>query len=113
CASARGRGTGSRRDLLAGVEQALGVEDALDLLLKHRASAAQLRGEMRQLEDAHAVLARDGAADRDRPGRELVHGGEGSALLHGVVRREQEARMDVAVAGMAEAARLEAVPRSD
>jgi hypothetical protein len=57
------------RDLLSGVQQALGVEDALDLALQLERRCVQLLFQLGRLEDTHPVLAGDRPAEGNRPSR--------------------------------------------
>src|SRR5882724_1820161 len=54
-----------RRDVLAGMEQALGIEGALDALEALDLGRAELHAHLVDLLHAHAVLAGDGAPDLD------------------------------------------------
>src|SRR6185369_17944142 len=54
-----------RRDDLAGVEPAAGIERALDRFHLRALGGRELHAHRRQLLDADAVLAGDGAAHRD------------------------------------------------
>src|SRR5450432_345329 len=57
---------------LAGVEQTLGIEDALDAHLQIDERVGLLKREIGSLEDADAVLTRERAAHRDHVAKELL-----------------------------------------
>ena len=79
---------GRPRELLARVQQVLRVEEALDLLVQVERARAPLARELAALQEAEAVLARDRAAERGRPGRRdprprARRGASSSGLLGG------------------------------
>jgi len=89
-----------RRDHLAGIEQALGIEGALHGQHLRAFLGAELHAHGVELLDTDAVLAGDRAAHRDAGlqdvGAELL----APVQLVGIVGIEQDQRMQVAVAGM-------------
>src|SRR5205085_2040226 len=92
----------TRLALLPGVEQPLRVEGLLDARVELVGVGAPLALELAALQPAEAVLAADRAAEADREVEQLVAGVVGAPLLVGVVVREEERGVDVAVACVAE-----------
>ena len=88
--------------LLAGVQQVLRVEGLLDPVVQVVARRAELVLELAALQPADAVLAADRAAEAQRELEQLVARVVGALLLVEVVGREEERRVDVAVACVAE-----------
>ena len=98
-----------RRDHLAGIQQFLGVEGALERQHLLAFGRSELHAHRRQLLDADAVLAGDGAAERDA-GLEDVGAEQFAAVqLVGIVGIEQDQRVQVAVAGMEDVAAAQPV----
>src|SRR4051812_1642837 len=97
------------RQLLAGVEQAPRVEQPLDPLVERDRGGWPLVAEVAVLDLADAVLAGDRPAELVGAGEELVGGGDRAGARGGVGAVEQEARVQVAVAGVAPGAGIEAV----
>ena len=98
---------------LARVEQALRVEGLLQPQVQVVARRAELVLELAALQPADPVLARDRAAEAQGELEQLVTGSVGAALLIGVVGREEERRVDVAVARVPERQRRHVVPGAD
>src|SRR5690349_20982770 len=86
-----------RRDAFTGIQQRLGVERALDRekALEHR--GLELRAHAADLLDANAVLARDRPADVDAQLQDSIAELDGALLVAGLVRVEQDQRMQVAI----------------
>src|SRR5690606_1319590 len=84
------------REHLAGVEDALRVEDAQDLPLDLPLVVAELLGEPAALQDPDPVLAGERATEADRGAEQLV-GRSPDARRHDLAL-EDEIRMQVAVA---------------
>src|SRR3954453_15107711 len=99
--------------LLPGVEQALRVERLLDRRVEPIRLGAPLPLELAALQPADAVLAADRAAEADREVEQVVARRVGAALLVGIVGREEERGVDVAVARVAERERDHAVALAD
>src|SRR4051812_16264566 len=69
-----GDGPAASQQDLGGVEDALGVEDGLQLAGQSRAALAELPAEPLPLQDADAVLTGDGAAQRESEGHDRLEG---------------------------------------
>src|SRR5918992_3327792 len=87
---------------LAGVEDAFRIEGVLHGGVDPESVVAELFGEPGTLEEAHAVLAGDRAAQVDRRPEDVLEGGPGSSDVLGVPVVIDERGMQVAVPGMAE-----------
>ena len=117
CAGRRGTGRApalaSRLALLAGVQQVLRVEGLLHPQVQVVAGRSELVLELAALQPADAVLAGDRAAEAQRELEQLVARVVGALFLVEVLRREEERRVDVAVAGVTERERGDVVPLAD
>src|SRR6185312_12795730 len=100
-------------ELLARVEQTLWVEDLLDRLVHGDRSRLPLIRELAVFHQADTVLPRDRAFELDREREELVGRLLGALELGRLIEVDHERGVEVAVAGVAPAARLELVPASD
>ena len=101
-----------RRDDLARIEQAGRIEGPLDGAHPLALGRRELHAHRRQLLDADAVLAGDGAAHGDAEVEDLGAEGLGAMQLVAVVGIEQDQRMQVAVAGMEDVGAAQAVRAS-
>ncbi|MNF32012.1 hypothetical protein D3C84_127870 [compost metagenome] len=97
------------RDVLAGVEQAAGVEGCLDCMEHSQLVAVELGAHLVDLLAAHAVLAGDTAADLHAQFENLAAQGFGTLQLTGLVGIEQDQRVHVAIAGMEHVGHAQAV----
>src|SRR3954469_9534277 len=97
------------RNLFARVEQALRVQRALDGLVRAQRAAAQRAA----LEHAQPVLAGHRAAQPPREREQLARRLAGPVELAAVAGVDQEGRVQVPVAGVPPAQRLQAVPGAD
>src|SRR5438105_11665239 len=86
-----------RRDLLAGVEEALRVERPLDPGVQVERGLRPLTRELAALGPADAVLPRDRASKPDGKLEEVLRGSLGPLELCFAVRFHEEGRMQVAV----------------
>ena len=109
--AARDCGRGS--ELLAGVQQPLGVERGLDRPVQRDRRRAPLALEPASLDEPEPVLAGDAAAEPHREVEQLLRRSLGAAALRLVARIDQERGVEVAVAGVAPAAGGKAVPLAD
>src|SRR3954468_5635856 len=104
--------SGSRlrsRQLLARIEQALGVQRVLDGPVDPHGGRVPLAREPPALEHPDAVLAGDRPARVQSEGEELLHRRLGPGQLLAVAGVEQERGVQVAVARMPPRARLQAM----
>src|SRR5215208_7309585 len=99
--------------LLPRVEQALRIESLLDRGVQPVRLRPPLALQLAALQPPDPVLAADRAAEADREVEQVVAGRVGAALLVGVLGREQERGVDVAVARVAERERDHAVALAD
>src|SRR3954462_14201908 len=99
--------------LLARVQQVLRVERLLQPRMQVVADGTELPLELSALQPADSVLPGDGSAEMERELEELVAGGISAPLLVGVVGREEEGRVDVAVARVSERERGNAMALTD
>src|SRR5262245_59524952 len=99
------------RELLAGVEQPFRVERPLDLLVQLERPRRPLTRELSALDPTDAVLARDRAAEPHGEPEELL--GRLFRPRELVVGRDEEGRVQVAVAGMPPAAGGQIVAAAD
>src|SRR5262249_35996154 len=88
------------RDVLARIEQSVGIERALHALEALDLRGGELYAHLVDLLHAHAVLASDGAADLDAFLEHLAREALGAVELVGVVRVVENQRVQVAVAGV-------------
>ncbi|CAI8810606.1 hypothetical protein EMIT0373P_20256 [Pseudomonas chlororaphis] len=88
------------RDVLAGVEQAAGIEGRLDRVEQGQLVAVELGAHLVDFLPADPVFAGDAAADRDAQLEDLAAQGFGAVQFAGLVGVEQDQRVHVAVAGM-------------
>mmetsp|Transcript_29715 Transcript_29715/g.46395 ORF Transcript_29715/g.46395 Transcript_29715/m.46395 type:complete len:222 (+) Transcript_29715:279-944(+) len=98
-----------RRDLLAGVEGAGGVEGGLELQHLRALLGAELHAHGVQLLDTHAVLARHGAAEGHAALQDLGTEQLAALQLVGVVGIEQDQRVQIAVARVEDIGAAQAV----
>src|SRR5579859_708417 len=108
-----GRSAGEPCQLLARVEEALRVERPLDCLVQLDGPRRPLLLELPALQPAGAVFARDRAAEPYRQTDELLARGPGAGPFVLALRREEERRVEVAVAGVAEAEPDQVVTAAD
>src|SRR5947207_6940760 len=88
--------------LLAGVQEVLRVEGLLDPVVQVVACRAELRLELAALQPADAVLAADRSAEAQRELEQVAACVVGAPRFVEVVGREEECRVDVAVARVTE-----------
>src|SRR6266496_187659 len=112
-ARARSPATSGVSDLLAGVEQALRVEDALDLVVELERARRPLALELPPLQPADAVLAGNGSAEAHRQGEQLCGRNVRPGELVLVMRGDEERRVQVAVTRVSPAAGDEVVAAPD
>src|SRR5579862_5325950 len=94
------RATRERRHRLAGIQQAVWIERPLDREETLERLGRELRAHAADLLDAHAVLAGDRAADIDAKLEDAIAELDGAFTIAGLVRVEQDQRMQIAVSGV-------------
>src|SRR5579862_10071441 len=87
-------------ELLAGVEQPIGIEGAFDAQLLIEIRFVEHRSHEIALLDADAVLAAQNAADLDAIAHDIGAAGLGGLELARLVRIVEDERMEIAVAGV-------------
>src|SRR5207253_6368227 len=100
---------GARLELLPRIEQALRVEEALQLAVQLDGTRAPLPFQPAALRPADAVFTGDRTAESDRQGEKLLGAGGSAVELRLVGRVDDEVCMDVPVTRVAPAAGLEVV----
>ena len=101
------------REDLAGVQEPMGIEHALDAHLHGEIGARELHAHEVALLDADAVLAGEAAAGRDAHLQDLRPGELGAARLVLVVAVIEDQGMQVAVAGVEDVGDLETLRGAD
>src|SRR4051794_13645814 len=89
-------------ELLSRVQEVLRVEEALDLLVQVERARAPLARELAALQDAEAVFPADRAAELYGQVEEILDREQRSLELLGLLGIDEERRVEVAVAGVAE-----------